>query len=49
MSDRAGRREQDEIIPALAQSDGGDADIEDRDVAEERGRIIDPGRKQARA
>ena len=43
---RAGRREQDEIIPALAQSDGGDANIQDRDVAEERGRIIDPGRKQ---
>ena len=42
----AGRREQDEIIPALAQSDGGDADIQDRDVAEERGRIIDTGRKQ---
>ena len=44
--DRAGRREQNEIIPALAQGDGGDADIEDGDVAEERGRIIDPGRKQ---
>ena len=44
----AGRREQDEIIPALAQSDGGDANIQDRDVAEERGRIIDTGRKQDR-
>ena len=43
---RAGRREQNEIIPALAQGDGGDANIQDRDVAEERGRIIDPGRKQ---
>ena len=43
---RAGRREQDEIIPALAKSDGGDANIQDRDVAEERGRIIDTGRKQ---
>ena len=45
---RADRREQNEIIPAFAKGDGGDAYIEDRDVAEERGRIIDPSRKQHR-
>ena len=43
--DRAGRREQDEIIPTLAQGDSGDADIEDCNVAEKRSRIVDACRK----
>ncbi len=46
--DGAGGREQDEIIPAFAQGDGGDADVQHRDVPEERRRIIHAGREQHR-
>src|SRR5439155_2272151 len=45
---RASRGKDNEIIPTLAKSDGGDANVQDCDVAEERGRIIDTGRKQDR-
>ncbi len=46
--DRSGGGQQNEIVPAFAQRDCGDANIQDRDVAKERGRIIDAGRKQHR-
>ena len=47
--DGAGGREQNQIIPAFAQRDGGNADVQHRDVTEERRRIIDAGRKQDRS
>src|SRR3954470_4077799 len=44
--DRAGGSEEDEVIPAFPQRDGGDADVEDGDVTKKRRRIIDAGREQ---
>src|SRR5205085_746391 len=44
----AGRCERDEVIPALSQGDSRDPDIQNRDVTEERGRIIDTGREKDR-
>ena len=46
--DRADRGEQEEVVPPLPQGDGGETEIEQRDVAEEEEWIICPAREQRR-
>ena len=43
--DGAGGGEENEIVPTFPERDGGHADVEDGDVTEERGGIIDAGRE----